>query len=212
MDNEMLKKIVAGLVVVAIIVIGGILLVGKKNQDLKDTVTYDGEKYVLLEYKQDVFTYNFISNEEFYDEDDISPMKHDKWDVVYFGGDLFVLDTHVEDATTYYQDDNNYEWFVVYEDEETKKSESLAITKDEIDFLYGLDDAKKDTKVSFDDIEMFVDVVKISKDGFLEGTINLVRYKNSWYYKTEVMSEDDKEYVIELPSSLNSKLIDLLKK
>ena len=45
--------------------------------------------------------------------------------------------------------------------------------------------------------------------------ITLAYYKNSWYWKTEIIDvtkENDPEYVIKLPNSLNNKISDLLKK
>ena len=38
---------------------------------------------------------------------------------------------------------------------------------------------------------MFCDIVKISKDGLVQGLIVLAKVDDNWYYKTEVMTDDD---------------------
>ena len=210
--NTVIKIVVCLIILTISIGVGIFFWMSKDKVELRDTVKYEGNTYVLLEYNLDVFTYNFNSTEEFYDEDEVHPVKHDKWDIVYFGGDLFVLDKQVEEATLYYKDDNNYEWFIVYEEDDKENSKTIAITKEEIEFLYKLDEATREESIAFNKIEQFADIVKISKDGFVEGIISLAKYKDSWYWKTEVMTDDDKEYVIPLSQSLNSKIVDLFTK
>ena len=63
----------------------------------------------------------------------------------------------------------------------------------------------------FDDIEMFADITKISKDKTIFALISLARVNHTWYWKTEIMTDDDREYIIEVPETLNSKLNDILK-
>ena len=65
--------------------------------------------------------------------------------------------------------------------------------------------------MTFDDIKKFVDIVKVSKDGFMEAIINTVNYKDSWYWKTEIMTDNDEEYIIPLTDSLNNKINNLVK-
>ena len=64
--------------------------------------------------------------------------------------------------------------------------------------------------IIFDDIDMFCDIVKISKDGLVQGLIVLAKVDDNWYYKTEVMTDDDQEYVIKLSNSLSEKINDLI--
>ena len=64
--------------------------------------------------------------------------------------------------------------------------------------------------MTFDDIEQFANITKISKDQTMFAVISLAKYKNNWYWKTEIMDDDDREYIIKLPSSLNQKIEDSL--
>ena len=57
---------------------------------------------------------------------------------------------------------------------------------------------------------MFCDIVKISKDGLVQGLIVLAKVDDNWYYKTEVMTDDDREYVIKLSKLLSEKINDLI--
>ena len=63
----------------------------------------------------------------------------------------------------------------------------------------------------FDDIEMFADITKISKDKTIFALISLARVDKTWYWKTESMTDDDQEYIIKLPESLNNKILEALK-
>lgn len=182
-----------------------------RTKDMKDVIYYKGKSYVLLEYNMDIFTYG-NNNVYEYEEDEILPVEHDKWNVVYLDGDFYILDKQVEEATKYYADDNNYEWYFMYEVEDENIKVPLDITKENIEYLYNLDNMERKDTITFDDIEMFGDIVKISKDGFIQGIISLAYYDDTWYWKTEVMADETREYVIELPNSLSSGLIDLLKK
>ena len=213
MNKSTVIKIVVCLVVLTICLGVGIFFwISKDKVELRDTVKYEGNTYVLLEYNLDVFVYNFNSTEEFYDEDEVHPVKHDKWDIVYFGGDLFVLESQVEEATSYYKDDSNYEWFIVYEEDDKENSKAIAITNEEIEFLYNLDEVTKEEAIAYNKIEQFADIVKVSKDGFVEAIISLAKYEDSWYWKTEIMTDDDREYIIPLSKSLNSKIVDVFDK
>ena len=54
---------------------------------------------------------------------------------------------------------------------------------------------------------MFADILKVSKDGLVQGVTTLAKVKGNWYYKTEVMTDDDREYVLDIPKTLNEKII-----
>lgn len=53
---------------------------------------------------------------------------------------------------------------------------------------------------------MFADILKISKDGLVQGIVTLAQVDGKWYYKTEIMTDDDREYVIKIKESLNEKI------
>lgn len=173
---------------------------------LKDTVKYKGKTYVLLEYNMDILTYNFNSN-EYYEEDKIIPVSNDKWDVVYFNGDLFVLENQVDKATNYYADDSNYEWYIVFDKDDKEIMFPISLNEEEIKYLYNIENISKDKTIKFDDIKQFASIVKISKDDFIQALTVLVYCDESWYWKTEIMNDYDEEYVIELPKSINEKII-----
>ena len=98
----MSKKIIRILLIVIVVGIFSVFVLIQKNNRL-DTIKYNGKNYVLLEYNMDIFTYNYHSN-NYYEEDIIHPVTHN---IIYFNGDLFVLDKQVKESTKYYADDEN---------------------------------------------------------------------------------------------------------
>jgi hypothetical protein len=120
------------------------------------------------------------------------------------------LDKQVNEATKYYSNDDNYEWFIVFDIEDNELKKGISINEKELDSLYNLDNEKRGKTIVFDDIEMFADVLKVSKDGFVQGVTTIAMVDGNWYYKTEVMTDDDREYVIKLSDSLSEKINDLI--
>lgn len=208
-----MKKSIIILIVVFLLVgiVLGIVLKLKSSDRYEDTIQYDGKRYVLLEYNTDIFTYGHNSN-EYFEEDEISPVKHDKWDVVYFEGDLFILDKQVQEATEYYANDGNYEWFVSYENDEKDVKVPINISGKELKYLYDMDNMEKNETILFEQIEQFASIVKISDDDLVYSLISLVQCDNHWYWKTEIMTDNDEEYVISLPNTLNDKIVEILNK
>ena len=76
--------------------------------------------------------------------------------------------------------------------------------------LNTMESVEKTQTMTFDDIKQFADVVKESKDGLILSLINLVHCEDSWYWKTEIMNDNEEEYIIALPHSLNDKIFVLL--
>jgi len=209
MKKDMIKNLI--IIIFVLILLSLIFLFIKSNNKYEDTVKYNGKTYVLLEYNMDIFYYDYnISN--YYEEDIIHPVFNEKWDVVYFNGDLFVLDSQVRKATKYYSNDENYEWFIIYEVDEKEVKDKIKIILEKINYLYNMENINKDKTMKFEYIKKFVDIVKISKDGFIKALINLVHYDNYFYWKTEIMNDKDEEYIIKLPDSLNNKIFSLLEK
>lgn len=197
-------------VLIALIAIISIVLTLINKEPNLDTVKYKNKTYYLLEYNQDVFTYNFYYN-DYLEEELVQPIKHDKWDIVYLNGDLFLPKNEVKKATEYYSDDKNYDWFIIIEKDDTETIIPLTITEEELEYIYDLDNKERKETMVFEDIEMFADITKISKDKTIFALISLARVDHTWYWKTEVMTDDDREYIIEVPETLNSKLNDILK-
>ena len=203
------NKITFIVLITVIAVLSIILMIINKEPNL-DTVKYKDKTYYLLKYNQDVFTYNFYYN-DYLEEELVQPIKHEKWDIVYLDGDLFLPRDEVKKATEYYSDDKNYDWFIIIEKDDTETIIPLTITKEEIEFIYDLDNKERKETMVFDDIEMFADITKISKDKTIFALISLARVDKTWYWKTESMTDDDQEYIIKLPESLNNKINEALK-
>lgn len=203
------NKITFIVLITVIAVLSIILMIINKEPNL-DTVKYKDKTYYLLEYNQDVFTYNFYYN-DYLEEELVQPIEHDKWDIVYLNGDLFLPKNEVKKATEYYSDDKNYDWFIIIEKDDTETIIPLTITEEELEYIYDLDNKERKETMVFDDIEMFADITKISKDKTIFALISLARVDHTWYWKTEIMTDDDREYIIEVPETLNSKLNDILK-
>ena len=180
----------ATLIILLVTILVIFLLIKNEPNEYKDTVKYNGKTYVLLEYNMDIFIYHFNSN-SYYEEDEIHPVKHNKCDIVYFNGDLFVIEDQVNEATKYYADDKNYEWYIVLEKDEKELRKSISIDSKELEYLYNIESIKKTKLITFNDIKQFVDIVKTSKDGFIFALINLVEYEDNYYWKTEIMNEYD---------------------
>lgn len=176
-----------------------------------DMITYDGKTYVYLDYNDDSFYYFFNSN-SYYEEDIIYPVNHEKWSFAYFNGDLFVYEKDLKESKKYYLDDKNYYWTILIEENDFEKSFSITLTDDELDFLYNINEIDLNEKIPFSSIELFGTLSKTSNDEMVKAVLSLAYYDGNWYWKSEVMDDfnDDLEYVIKLPSSINNKIIDLM--
>lgn len=189
-------------VIIAILVIVGSVLLNKKDLE---TIEYEGETYVYLEYRNDMFVYDYLSDDNF-EVEEIYPIKIGEWDGIYSEGDLFIVKDQIKDAANYYSDDENYNWYFILEEDDTEKEYGILLDEKEKEYLYDLGDKKKEVTITFDDIKYFGSIKKVSKDGVISGVITLVNVDNKWYWKSEVMKDDSNEYVIALPESLNKKL------
>ena len=202
-----IMKIIIPLILIVFLLTISILITD--NNKYKDTITYKGKTYELLEHNMDIFTYFYNSN-TYLEEDKIHKVSHNKWDILYFNGDLFVLDKQVKKTTKYYQDDKNYNWFITYERDDLLIEKEINLTKKDLDYLYNIESIKKEQTMTFDDIKQFVDIEKVSKDNLIKGRTNFVNYQDSFYWKTEIMTDDDREYIIKLPESINNKIFSLI--
>ena len=113
------KRLFKVLIILAFIILVILFFLIKDNNQFKDTITYKGKTYVLLEYNMEIFTYHF-NRTDYFEVDIIHPVFHNKWDIIYFNGDLYILDSQLKKATEYYSNDKNYKWFVVFDDEYEK--------------------------------------------------------------------------------------------
>lgn len=199
--------------VILILIVSIILLINKKS-NFSDTITYNGKTYIYLETNMDIFNYEFYNNNNnnYYEVDEISEIPHDKWDMIYLNGDLFVYEKEVKEAIKYYKDDINYEWSVIIEEDEIENEFPITISTSELKYLYNMDNVKKEESMLFEEIEKFGTLKKTSKDKTISAIICLAYFNDYWYYRTEtidVNKENDPEYVIKLLESLNKKINDL---
>ena len=208
------KNIIKILVTIVWFSLGSIVLsVVVEKDKMIDTIKYNGKTYVLLEYNLDIFTYyHNNSSNLYYEEDEIHLVPHEKWDVAYFNGDLFILDKQVKKATKYYTDDDNYDWYIAFDDGDNIYKKSISIDKEELVYLYNIENNKDKLTITFNDIDMFADILKISKDELTQGIVTLALVEGNWYYKTETMTDDDREYVVKICDSLNNKINNLIDK
>ena len=191
----MKKELLINVGVVAVIFVLFCIIavfIEKINDDNVNTIKYKGDSYVLLEYNEDIFTYNYNGN-EYLEVDEIHELKHDKWKVIYQEGDLLFLDEDIKEATKYYTNDDNYDWFIVFNSGETELKKVISITDEELVVLNNLDRVKAEKTILFEDIELFADILKISKDGFVQGITTVALVEGNWYYKTEVMADDTRK-------------------
>lgn len=172
-----------------------------------DGIKYDNKTYILLEYNMDVFTYLFDNpNHESFEVESIKPIMHPKWDLIYNCEDIYVVKHQSRKAISYYGNDENYEWYFTYEMNDELYQNELDLTKEELDYLYKIEDVEEYHLITFEEIDVFGDVEKVSQDRFVRGVLNLVLHEGDWYYKTEIMNDDNQEYIIPLLPSLNKKI------
>ena len=208
----MKNKIKIFIVVIIILLVSIILIINIKSE-FNYTITYNGKTYVYLETNMDIFNYEFNNyNNEYYEVDVISEIPHDKWDMIYLDGDLFVYEKQVKKAIEYYKDDNNYEWSVIIEEDEIENDFPVLISDNELKYLYNMDNIKREETMLFEEIEKFGTLKKTSRDKTIYASICLAYFKDYWYYRTstiDINKENDPEYVIKLPESLNKKINNL---
>lgn len=206
------NKIIAFIIAAAVILAGVIImLIARANNYSGDTVSYKGKNYVTLQYNMDVFTYYFNSN-DCYDEETVQPVPHDKWDVVYFFGDLYVHEKQAREAEKFFANDANYEWFIAFDEDDAVRKVPVSISEEELEYLYNMEEMPRSETITFDEIKQFADIVKISDDGLVYALTTLAQCNDAWYWKTEIIDdsrEDNAEYVIKLPESLSEKIFAL---
>ena len=217
MSKNILKKIVIVLIMVFVIILISfitLILIKERSSLTVDTISYQGKKYVYLEYNMDIFNYNLNSN-NYYEQGIIHPISHERWDIIYLDGDLFVLDSQVGEAKSYYSNDLNYEWFIVFDEEDLETTLPISVTKEELNYLYNMENMERNETMAFNDIKKFATLKKVTKDELISSIVCLAHYKNSWYWRTEIIDENKEgypEYVIKLPDTLNKKIFNLLHK
>ena len=193
-----------------------LLLTGCNQQaaDSTDIVNYEGTDYAFVEYPANIFYYDYNGNssDNFVEVDGIYPIASPQWDMIWNGGDLYCDKNAVEEASSYYANDDNYDWYVVIDTADEELSYPVNIMDEELDAIYSLEDMEKDKSVFWEEFEAQGSLVKISKDGIVRGTLSIAKCDGSWYWKSELIDESREEdgtwpeYVQPLPESLDSKI------
>lgn len=175
-----------------------------------NTLVYNGETYRYFECPSDIFYYDLTESVD-YEEDEYLPIPHEKWNLVYYNGDLFVLDSQSEDAIAYYADRNNYTWSAVIEDPESEDPTVIPLTMspEDSNYIYNMEDTEWETTLDFDDIDLFATLIKTGDDRLISGSISLAYFEGVWYWRTEIIDENDDgwpEYTVPLPKALSDQL------
>lgn len=176
-----------------------------------DTLTYKGEEYTLIEFPLGIFYYNLTEGVDC-EEDEVCEIPGKNWSIVYCNGDLFAPDDNIDEITAYYSDDKNYYWHASVEDieEGPEYTLDLALTEEEIQYLYTMEDLPRENTIFFEDIEKYTILSKTSEDGLITARIELTLYEGNWYWRSEIIDEQTEgwpEYIFPIPKSLNDKLL-----
>ncbi len=212
-NSKMLRSFVAAFGVMAIALLVLAVMLMYTNNDT-DTVKYEGEKYSVLGYPADIFMYDLADGVEC-EEDETVPLDGSWWRMVYNNGDVYCHTDDFNDANAYYNNHENYDWYVNVEYEDREKMYPINPSVEDFEYIYRMEDINKETSIFFEEIEMQGSLIKVSKDGFIKGITGLALYDGSWYWRTEIIDEsremdgDWPEYVIPLPEAVNNEIAGL---
>ncbi len=185
----------------------------EEPMDLSFGITYNGKKYTLLQFSADIFYYDLCESVD-YEEDTVLPLQHSNWDLIYYNGDILILDSQAEDAAAFYGNDENFKWSVFIDDPQIEETYTLplSLSKEELKYIYSMESAQKESTLFFEDIEISASLIKTSNDGLISASTSLAFSKNTWYWRSEVINETIEgwpEYVVNLPESLSKQLNEL---
>ena len=209
----MSNKIINTLILVLIL---NMLLSGCSNENTENynKVDFEGKEYQLLEYPANEFYYDYNgnSNDNFEEVDGRYPIESPQWEMIWNAGDLYCAVDCVEEAEYYYSNDDNYDWYIVIDTEDEELSYPINVNDDELEDIYKLEEMERTTSLFWEEFESQGSLIKISKDGIVRGTISIIKYDGSWYWKSEIIDEsrekdgDWPEYVQPLPKTFNNKI------
>lgn len=178
-----------------------------------DSIKFEGKKYVILGYPANVFYYD-LSTGGVFEEDEIYPIEGCQWDMVYQNGDVYCSKSDFRQASAYYDDYDNYDWFVNIEKGDEEQMYPITVSEEDGAYIYTIDEIDKETAIFFDEIETMGSLLVISKDGIIRGTTSLGEYGRQWYWRSEIIDESRErdgewpEYIIKLPEQVNREIIE----
>ena len=131
--------------------------------------------------------------------------------IVYFNNELYALKTEIDAVNEYYSKDENYTWSVQVADSHNENlyTKDLSLTDSEIEFLYNMKDMERKDTISFEEIDKYAMLKKVSKDGLVCASTELVWRNDKWNWRSGIVDEKTKgwpEYIFELPESLQNKI------
>lgn len=192
------------------IIIWAVMYGGLSFQD-EDVIKYEGDKYVPVEFGQDIFMY-YCNEEEYSEEGEIQKVSGGNYNMITCEGDLYCMKKEAEDASGYYADDANYDWYAVIDEDDETIEYPISVTADEMAYLNSIEGQPREKAIFFEEIEKFATLTKTSKDGMVRGVTELAYYDGSWYWRSEIIDESREkdgtwpEYVYELPKTLSDKI------
>lgn len=192
------------------IIIWAVRYGGLSFQD-EGVIKYEGDKYVPVEFGQDIYMY-YCNEEEPSEEGAIQKVSGGDYDMILCEGDIYCMKKEAEQASGYYADDANYDWFAVIDAEDDTIEYPISVTADEMAYLNSIESQPRETAIFFDEIETFATLNKTSKDGIISGVTELAYYEGNWYWRSEIIDESREkdgtwpEYVYALPKSLSDKI------
>lgn len=208
-----IEKAAKALAVATFILLIAVIMIVVTTPD-PDTVKYEGEKYSVLGYPADIFMYDIKASVEC-EEDETVPLTGSQWRMVYNNCDVYCHKDDFDDANAYYSNHENYDWYVNVEHPGGAQLYPINPTMEDFEYIYNMEDMDKEMSIFFDEIELQGSLIKISKDGFIEGRTGLALYEGKWYWRTEIIDESREqdgiwpEYVIPLPGGVNDKIVKL---
>lgn len=178
-----------------------------------ETICYQDRTYNHLKFNEDIFFYEIYPEIE-YEENTVKPITNEKWDIVYYNGDLFILDSMTEAAQAYYSDDKNFSWRVVidFPDLDNALTSPISVSAEDAEYIYSFKEAEKNTTISFDNIEIFGAIERISNDNLICASTCIAFSGDDWYWRSEIIDyrqENTPEYVFKLPQSINEQIKNL---
>lgn len=212
--DKTLEKVMKGFAIASFLLLLIVVAAVVKTPD-PDTVKFEGEKYTILGYPADIFMYDLAEGVEC-EEDETVPLEDSQWRMVYNNCDVYCHTDDFDVANSYYNKHENYDWYVTIESDDKEFTYPLEISMEDFEYIYRMEDMDKETAIFFDEIETQGSLIKISKDGFIEGRTGLAEYQGQWYWRTETIDENRErngewpEYMIPLPETVSDQIINML--
>lgn len=178
-------------------------------------IAFDGHTYKYVEFPADIFYYDLKTGGDF-EQGEMYHLDGGQWEMAYCDGDIYCIKGKAWKANKYYSDNANYVWNVIIETDDTENRYPIEISMEDSEYIYNMENMDKETAIFFEEIKTQGSLIKVSKDGFIEGRIGLAEYNGNWYWRTETIDEsrerdyDWPEYIIPLPDALSGDINEII--